>query len=158
MTQAVSTPNGLIAHLFGPVEGRHHDAYMLSVSGLISKLQAHTQSNSQPYILYGDPAYGVSSRVLSPFRAGQVLTPAEQEFNRSMSAVRVTVEWSFGKIVQLFAYLDLKKNQKLLLQPVGKYFIIGALLTNCHTCLYGSQTSNFFGLIPPSLESYLSNQ
>ena len=83
---------------------------MLTASGLISKLQAHTQSNGQPYIIYGDPAYGVSSRILSPFR-GQVLTPAEQEFNRSMSAVRVTVEWTFGKIVQLFAFLDLKKKK-----------------------------------------------
>ena len=106
--------------------------------------------------MYGDPAYGVTRSILSPFR-GQI-TPAEQQFNTAMSGVRISVEWTFGKIVQLFAYLDFKKNQKLLLQPVGKYYIVGALLTNCHTCLYGSQTSEYFGLMPPTLEAYLSNQ
>ena len=43
-----------------------------------------------------------------------------------------------------FFYLDFKRNNKLLLQPVGKYDLVAALLTNCHTCLYGSQTSIFF--------------
>ena len=148
--------NGLIAHIFGPVEGKHHDAYMLSASGLLTKLQRHTQPNGQPYVIYGDPAYGLTQNILAPFR-GQV-TQAEHEFNSAMSAVRVTVEWTFGKIVQLFAYLDFKKNQKVLLQPVGKYYIVGALLTNCHTCLYGSWTSDFFGLTPPTVEVYLSNQ
>lgn len=56
---------------------------------------------------------------------------------------------NFGKIVQYFAYLDFKKNQKILLQPIGKYCLVGALLTNCHTCLYGSITSTFFDLQPP---------
>ena len=55
----------------------------------------------------------------------------------------------FGKIVQYYAYFDFKK---ILLQPVGKYFIVCALLTNCHTCLYGSTTSDFFGVQPSSLE------
>ena len=54
------------------------------------------------------------------------------------------MEWGFGKISQLFAYLDFKKNLKL-------------LLINCHTCLYGSVTSSFFNVEPPSLEVYLSN-
>ena len=75
-----------------------------------------------------------------------------------MSAVRVSVEWTFGKVIQQFAYLDFRKNQKVLLQPVGKYYMVGALLTNCHTCLYGSQTTTFFGVPPPTLEVYLSNQ
>lgn len=155
--QAVSTPNGLIANLFGPVEGRHHDAFLLSASGLLSQLQTHMQPNAQPYVLYGDPAYGTTQHIISPFR-GQRLTQAEQAFNASMSAVRVSVEWTFGKIIQLFSYLDFKKNQKVLLQPVGKYYIVGALLTNCHTCLYGSQTTTFFNVAPPSVEVYLSNQ
>eukprot|EP00697_Spironema_sp_BW2_P008062 gnl/Spiro4/22556_TR11125_c0_g1_i1.p1 gnl/Spiro4/22556_TR11125_c0_g1~~gnl/Spiro4/22556_TR11125_c0_g1_i1.p1 ORF type:complete len:160 (-),score=19.62 gnl/Spiro4/22556_TR11125_c0_g1_i1:29-478(-) len=29
------------------------------------------------------------------------------------------------------------------------------LLTNCHTCLYGSQTGDYFSLHPPALEVYL---
>lgn len=154
--QAVTTPNGLITHLYGPVEGRRHDAYMLSESGLNGLLCSLTTPNGQPYVLYGDTAYGVNLNILSPFR-GQQLTQAEQEFNRLMSGVRVSVEWSFGKIAQLFAFLDFKKNQKILLQPIGKYYIVGALFANCHTCLYGSLTSQFFNVQPPELEVYLNN-
>lgn len=74
-----------------------------------------------------------------------------------MSSVRFSVEWAFGKILQYFAYLDFKRNQKVLFQPIGKFYLVGTILTSCHTCLYGSQTSTFFGLPPPSLETYLSN-
>ena len=74
-----------------------------------------------------------------------------------MSSVRVSVERTFGKLVQYFAYLDFKKNQKILLQPIGKYYLVGAILTNCHTCLYGWVTTTFFSVKPPSLETYLSN-
>ena len=143
--------------MFGPIEARRHDAFMLSESWLANQLRHLEQENDQPYVLYGDPAYGLSRNILSPFR-GIYLTPQEQEFNKKMSAVRVSVEWAFGKIVQCFSYLDFKKNQKILLQPIGKYYIVGTILTNCHTCLYGSQTSTFFSVSPPSLESYLNNQ
>ena len=74
-----------------------------------------------------------------------------------MSSVHVSVEWNFGKIARYFAYLDFKKNQKILLQPVGKIYLVSALLTNCHTCLYGFLTTTFFGVQPPDLETYLSN-
>ena len=142
--------------MFGPIEGRRHGSFMLSVSGLPNKLRPLDQPNGQPYVLYGDPAYGLSRNILSPFR-GVHLTPQEQEFNQ-MSAVRVSVGWAFGKILQYFSYLDFKKNQKVSLQPVGKYYLVGAILTNCHTCLYGSQTSTFFSVSPPNLETYLNNQ
>ena len=75
-----------------------------------------------------------------------------------MSKVRVSVEWGFGKICQYFAFLDFKKNLKVLLQPVAKYYAVGALMTNCHTCLYGSLSSTFFEVNPPSLETYLLNE
>lgn len=72
-----------------------------------------------------------------------------------MSALRVSVEWGFHKIIQKFAFLDLKKNQKLLLQKVGSMYFVGMILTNCHTCLYGSQQSAYFNIEPPLLEQYL---
>ena len=138
------------------MEGRRHDAFILEESGILDKLKPHTHRSGQPFIVYGDPAYGVRQNILSPFR-GQ-LTQLEKEFNTKMSSMRVSVEWCFGKILQQFAFLDFKKNPKILLQPVGKYYCVGALLTNCHTCVYGSQTSKFFDVSPPTLEVYLSNQ
>ena len=142
--------------MFGPLEGRRHDDFVLSVSGLPEKLCPFNRPSGESYIIYGDPAYGVARNILSPYR-GLHLTVQEKDFNRAMSSVRVSVEWTFGKIAQYFAYLDFKKNQKILLQPVGKLYLVGALLTNCHTCLYGSLTTTFFGIQPPDLELYLSN-
>lgn len=155
--QSVHAPNGLIAHLFGPIEGRRHDAFMLGESGLIHILQRFRKPNGEPYIIYGDPAYGNTRNILAPFR-GARLTADQQEFNSQMSKVRCSVEWGFGKIIQNFAYLDFKKNLKVLLQSVAKYYVVGVLLTNCHTCLYGSPTSTSFNLDPPSLETYLRNR
>jgi hypothetical protein len=67
----------------------------------------------------------------------------------------MSVEWGFGKITGLWSFLDFQRNLKVLLSPVGAYYIVGALLTNCHTCLNGSQTSVYYGCNPPSLEEYL---
>ena len=142
--------------MFGPIEGKRHDAFMLGVSGLSNKLNRLQKPNGEPYVIYGDPAYGLTRNILAPYRGAQI-TDDRQEFNSKMSKLRVCVEWGFGKICWLFAFLDFKKNLKILLQPIGKYFLVATLLTNCHTCLYGSQTGKFFELDPPTLESYLSN-
>ena len=142
--------------MFGPIEGRMHDAFILRENGQADKLRRVQRPNGEPYYIYGDPAYGLDLNRLSPFR-GANLTADEQVFNKCMSKVRVSVDWGFGKITQNFAFLDFKKNLKILLQPVAKYYVVGTLLVNCHTCLYGSLTSKFFNLEPPSLDMYLSN-
>ena len=115
-----------------------------------------TKPDGTVYSLYGDPAYPLRPHLIGPFK-GAALSEDEKAFNKRMSAVRISVEWIFGKIISLFAFLDYKKNNKLYLQPVGKYYLIGALLTNVHTCLYGSETSTFFNIDPPELEDYLNN-
>ena len=150
-------PNGIIAHLFGPIEGRRHDAFMLGESNLLQLLERLIKPNGDPYVVYGDPAYGITKHIISPFR-GANLTAPQQRFNAEMSKVRICVEWGFGKILQQFAYLDFQKNLKVLLQLVAKCYLVGAFLTNCHTCLYGSNTGRFFNLEPPSLEAYAQNR
>ena len=136
------------------VWANRHDAFMLGVSGLADKLGQ--RPNGEPYVIYSKPAYGLTKNILAPFR-GVRLTDDQQEFNSRMSKLRVSVEWGFGKICQLFGFLDFKKNLKILLQPIGKYYLVAAVLANSHTCLYGSQTRTFFGLDPPELDDYLSN-
>ena len=66
------------------------------------------------------------------------------------------MEFEFGKIVNTFAFVDFKKNLKVLLQPVAKYYLVASLLSNCHTCINGSQTASTFGLDTPTLQEYLS--
>ena len=71
-----------------------------------------------------------------------------------MSQVRIAVEWVFGDIINYFKFLDFKKNLKIGLSAVGKFYIVSALLRNALTCLYGNSTSNFFQLDPPALNEY----
>ena len=71
-------PNGIICHLFGSLEGRRHDAFMLRGSGLLDRLdQKMVKANGEPYVIYGDPAYPVRRHIIVPFR-GARLTPDEQ--------------------------------------------------------------------------------
>lgn len=83
------------------------------------------------------------------------MTPEQAIFNLRMSSVRQAVEWGFGKTTIQFAFLDFKKNQKLLLQDVVLMYKTATILANCHTCLYSSQTAQYFNINPPTLEEYL---
>ena len=56
--QSLAVPNGLVANLYGPVEGKKHDSAMLAESGLYDKLvelQAHPLRGL--LCVYGDSAY-----------------------------------------------------------------------------------------------------
>ena len=56
--QSVVLPNGIIALMYGPVEGKRHDCSMLRMSDLLTKLSLNAwDTNGNPLSLYGDPAY-----------------------------------------------------------------------------------------------------
>ena len=80
---------------------------MLNTSGLLPLLQQLVKPNGEPYVLYGDPAYGLNQNILPPFKVAQI-TANERAFNKQVSKVRKSVEWGFGKIMQYYAYLDFK--------------------------------------------------
>ncbi|CAB1111742.1 unnamed protein product [Ectocarpus sp. CCAP 1310/34] len=109
----------------------------------------------EPYYIYGDPAYQASPWLMAPFRG--VLTALAEAFNPEMSAVRVSVEWGFGRVVALWSYIDYQKKQQVGLSAcgLGKQYKVAGILTNCQCCFYPNQTSTFFGVPPPSLRAYL---
>ena len=155
--QSIKVPNGLTANLFGPMEGSRHDARMLYESGIMPVLENNmNDAHGHPFSVYGDPAYPLRVHLICPFR-GAVVTPQQEQFNAAMSTVRQSVEWGFQEVVTNFAFVDFRKNLKILLQPIGKFYLVATLFANCKACLYGNQTSQYFGLDPPSLESYLGN-
>ena len=90
--QAIVTPNGLIANLFGPVEGRRHDSGMLADSGLLPQLEEHCHTpNNMQLCIYGDMGYPVRPQLQTPFR-GVNITPEQNDYNNAMSKVRTAVE------------------------------------------------------------------
>ncbi|XP_078365964.1 uncharacterized protein LOC144650181 [Oculina patagonica] len=152
--QSVTLPNGLVAHLYGPVEGKKHDAAMLKDSHLLEEMERDAFSpTGEAMCVYGDPAYPLRIHLQQPFRQVPLTAPMEQ-FNKSMSSVRSSVEWIFGDIIGSFKFLDFKKNLKIGLSAVGQQYVVGTLLRNALTCLYGNTTATFFNLETPSLEEY----
>ena len=157
--QAVALPNGIVANLFGPVEGRRHDAGILTDSGVLAALQQVAYSPAGDVLcIYGDRAYPLRPQLMGPYKVGdvQVLTPQMRAFNKAMSQSRISVEWLFGDISNYFKFTDYKKNMKLQLRAVGKQYIVSALMRNILTCFYGNLTSDYFGISPPTVEEYLS--
>jgi len=82
-------------------------------------------------------------------------TPAHETFNMRHASCRVPVEWAFGHVSILWAFVDFHKNQKFFLQPVGVYYRVAVLLTNMHACIYGSEIASHFEVDTPSLHEYL---
>lgn len=153
--QSVLCPDGIVASLIGAFPGSRHDAGIFRESNLYQQLEQHTLFPDSHYVLFGDQAYGIRRLLLCPY-PGQNLTEEQQNFNASMVPVRQSVEWGFQKIIAEFAFLDFKKNQKLLLQDVEEMYKTATILSNCHTCLYGSQTGQYFNIEPIQLEEYLN--
>ena len=152
--QSVVTPNGMIANLFGPVEGKRHDSGMLADSGLLHDMSNYCFSpNGTPLCIYGDPAYPLRMHLQAGFK-GANITPQQELWNSRMSAVRASVEWVFGDIVNWFKFIDFKKNLKLGLQAVGKLYSVCALLHNSRCCLYSNEASEYFDCEPPIIENY----
>ncbi|XP_075722542.1 uncharacterized protein LOC142765428 [Rhipicephalus microplus] len=149
--QSIMCPNGIICQLSGPYVSSRHDASIFRKSNTYRKLEKLAKGHS--FCLYGDPAYPLRSLLLKPY--GGNVTVQQRAFNKRMSSVRQAVECGFGKIAGLFAFLDFRKNQRLKRQKVSRMYKVGTIFANCHTCMYGSQVSQYFQVEPPQLEEYL---
>jgi nuclease HARBI1 len=154
--QSVVFPDGIIGRLDGPFNGIRHDAAILGLSGLKEELNELPKIGCENLVVYGDPGYSNQKFIKVGYKNHTKLTEQQKQFNADMSALRVSVEYGFGKIVQQFAYLDFKKNQQLLLQNLRMQYLVAAFLVNCQSCLKGNQTSLYFNCIPPTIEGYVN--
>lgn len=156
--QALTAPNGLVIDLAGPMNGRRHDRHILKKSKLLSRFAAANVSAGfapNRYRIYADAGYWISLVLQAAYhRAKGFLAADKRALNRVMSTVRILVEWGFGRVLALWPYFSFTPGQQLGRVPVAKMYVTAVLLTNAHCCLYGNQTSEAFGLSPPSLEDY----
>ena len=67
--QFVISPNGLVANLYGPVEGKRHESGMLVISGLLDAPQRHSVSSyGHTLRIYRDSACPLRPCLQAPFR------------------------------------------------------------------------------------------
>ncbi|KAJ8507424.1 hypothetical protein ONZ45_g10210 [Pleurotus djamor] len=161
--QAVMLPNGMIGLLHGPTEGRRNDNHLLHESGLVEWCTQNTlrpgANMSTPvqhryFQLFGDPAYGISPVIMSPY-AGSERSADEKSWNIAMSRLRIEVEHGFAGVTRDWPYLNVWWTHHIYQSPLGRYYRVGVLLTNCLNCFRPNQTSLAFDLPPPSLDRYL---
>jgi len=152
--QALSLPDGLIFHLFGPEEGRRHDMTLFRHSGIEADLARSLVVGGRQFYIYGDPAYVLRPYLQIGFR-GSTLTDEEKEFNKQMSAVRVSVEWAFKDIKKYFTHVDTPRKLALKSTPAGLWYYVSTLMWNFRACCYGSQSATFFACKAPTLEEYI---
>jgi hypothetical protein len=158
---AIVTPDGIVSSLVGPFNGSENDWFMFQRSGVIRRLR-RLFTNRRQLFLYGDPAYYSSFGVIAPFKhrlGRRHLTMEQRRFNKHLSSFRISVEHAFGDTTRKWTYTTFAKQLVLAKQAVGQFFIVAVLLTNCYTCMNGSnQTSEKYGIRPPTLYEYLCQE
>jgi hypothetical protein len=160
--QTITAPDGMFLHFGGPYAGAATDLNMLVESRAVQDLRdalIATGAVDQVMDVVCDKIYNIAAAGVAALRRRhngnvEVLEDAAACF------IRIPVEWSQGNVINLFSFLDFEKNLKINEREIGKYICVGALLTNLHTCLYGSQTSSYFSIeienvFPPTLEEYM---
>ena len=152
-----TAPINRFTDLYGPVDGNRHDAFIWNESGLEAGLRDYlTTDDDVKYYVYGDPAYALSDIMITPFPTCTI-TADKAAFNKSMSSVRQGVETEFKETVINFAFMDYKKNLKLLLQPVAKLYAVATFLKNVRLCKRVGQTGLYFDMPTPSVNEYLNS-
>jgi len=155
--QGIATPDGLTPSLIGPWLGKENDWRIYQQSGVPERLRRATGSQRILY-MYGDPAYNNAFGIMAPYHhpGGQrCLNRDEQQFNKDLSALRISVEQAFGHTQRYWRYNAFSKGLSIGNQAVAAYYSVATLFANCMTCLRGNQISSRFGIAPPTLDEYL---
>ena len=117
---------------------------MFAYSGALQQLERHAYNLYQkPMCLYGDPAYPLRAHLQGPFTNP---THYQPRYNKAITLSLVAVEYVFGDISNVFAFIDLKKTSQNGVSSAGDMNICCALIQNARSCLYGCTTSKLFAL------------
>jgi nuclease HARBI1 len=153
--QVITTPDGLLFHIFGPFEGRRHDMHLHAESGLDEILSEELLIDGVQHYVFGDSGYTLRPYLMTTFEGGN-FTEDEALFNKRMSKARASVEWVFKGVRKYFSHFAFPRKIDLSRTPGGAWYLASCLLWNFRCCLDGSPTSKFFDCYPPELNHYLS--
>ena len=73
-----------------------------------------------------------------------------------MSSCRECIEWDYGDVGKMWAFVDYKKILKLRRMAVGPMYLVALILRNAHNTMNGCYTCEFFDMAPLSFEEWTS--
>jgi hypothetical protein len=149
-------PDGLILGLWGtedgePLSGRHSDPSFVT-DNLLVALQ-----------LYGfhvlcDGIFRHQEGIVTPLPKRKSLAKKGlvKEDSRKMSGMRVPVEWTFGRLQEMFKMPFMPEKSKVYASKVCASLRVAAIIYNLVVCSRGSQVTKYFRMRPPKARRYLS--
>jgi nuclease HARBI1 len=125
----ITTPDGMLFHIFGPYEGRHHDMHLYAKSGLDDILSENLLIDGFQHYLFGDAGDMLRPYLMIPFE-GANLNANELLFNKRMSKARVSVECAFKDFKKYFSHIAFPRKIALSRTPGGSWYLASCLLWN----------------------------
>lgn len=155
---ATGGPDGVLQNL-GVVASRRNDRIGLRNSGINMKLMNTQNAGGIPAlqqgITYTDKGFDNLSQVCAAFHGRNVLVWQHIESIKMMRPRGVGIETPFCKILQNSKTVGWLKGRKIQLSSVAKVFYLAVIFCNVHTCTYGSEVSEYFDCLPPTVSSYI---
>jgi DDE superfamily endonuclease len=90
----ITTPDGMLFHIFGPYAVRRHYMHLYAESGLDDILSENLLLDGVQHYLFGDSGYTLRPYLMTPFE-GANLNANELLFNKWMSKARVSVAYAY---------------------------------------------------------------
>jgi len=161
--QGLNFPNGMVGDMPDCSPGRDHDELMVTSSGLNARIRAVQTTAVPPIpppmhnIAYADKGYTNRSHVRAAHRGNnaQLLNWQRVENTKLKVPRAIGAEMPFGQIIQQSKFLSYKKGLKVQMMAVNQIYIVAVLLSNAHTCLYGSNVGEYFDCAAPKLYDYM---
>lgn len=158
--QGISFPDGMLV-VDGPEPGFKTDTMVwrdcMVRHELEAIMQARVARGLNRLFLYADKIYSTGELIKAAFsrRQGNLQDWMVRE-NRIMSGVRIGVEWTFGLVIGQSKYISFAKGQQLQKVSVPKFYYVAVLLSNAHTCMYGTLHTKYFDCEPPTVDEYFA--
>ena len=149
--QTVDIAHGITVDMHGPISLRRNDMKLFSDSDINARLARVTTLSC-----FGDSIYPHLSNVCSYHK--NLTTPVQEEENKLMKSVRISIEWNYATTRNIFRYLQNEHKLKIMESAVvSKVFVVCTILKNYRVCLYGCQSQSYFSitLSADMLEKYL---
>jgi hypothetical protein len=156
--QTVDIAHGFTIDMLGPTSLRRNDLRLLGLSQVNERLAEIQEGECIQSIMFGDSIYPFLSHLRTYFSTNPNVRQKLE--NHAYKSVRIPIEWNYGHTANLFSYLRNLEKLKVMdgdEDVVCRVYLVCTLLRNCHTALYGCQSSRYFDIPIPldMLERFL---